>query len=478
MSLLIFSAFFSFTDDDEILRKIDCDLSKVETLNEEILMGIKVCKRDLYKTDVCTEGVRKSPAKNIAKEFGNLLQKIAIDLTNVAASLKNEDTPLTPAVIAVDSENKSAEKLCTNQAAQNEKDRKGSIDTEIFEENVAERPKGNESNSKLNENSKKRWLTDSSSSSSASDADDSDDGELSIRKKSKRKNKEADPSLSEINGVDDDDILIKNEPLLDSQKLTNEKQINTKRLSAEGGNLSETDTVLDINPEMSNDAEFYGFGLVDTEEYQHNSIEFNLKTEFSNRNGTEKITATAVADNDDSSKKSNSSENITADYSLIEADDILQNNGKGSPILDQLCNSVLKEAKQYETTEDKIACSPTPTAIVDQRNHEQDHVTNVIADNSSAKPIEDNTTNLKETSRESESNDNLESDLVDKSLPDSELLADGSASDDDGDIDDTKSDHEIEDTGKELNDKEIERYQNKNIAQFSHIKILLTKFIF
>lgn len=247
--------------DDEYVSKLKAELNTADALNDESRLTIKACRRDIVS----------STAQAISIKFATHLERLSADLLRIAAKFKPP--------------------------------RIGHPSNEAGEKDGSAAPRPIASN--LNEKSKEQLLAEfSSTSSSAINSSDDEGNDMPrVKRKKKSRGNKADPNLSQINGIDDEDnILVKNEPLLDTQLLNGHADAASK-------NVNVIDELNKWNGKewKEHDGEFYGFDATDTDDCANSSIEIRVKNEQANLSLT-----TAVSE-----KKPEDSE-ATQEYSVEE----------------------------------------------------------------------------------------------------------------------------------------------------------------
>lgn len=256
--------FFVQFSDDEFVSKLKTELNTADALNNELRLIINSYRRD----------IAPSTAQTISIKLANHLVKITSDLLKITSKF---------------------EPVSTEHVPSSEKNENGS----------AKSPNAVDSNEK----SEKRLLAEFSSSSS-SEVNSSDDEAADVLVKRKKKSRGSildanDPSLSQINGVDDDDnILVKNEPLLSSQFLNGD------------ADTSKPTKIVNVIEElkkwndMENEGEFYGFDATDTDECANSSIEIGAKTEPESVSTTNSENEKAIDGSEDTG--------ATEEYSVLD----------------------------------------------------------------------------------------------------------------------------------------------------------------
>lgn len=297
-----------FSDDDFVF-KLKAELNTADALNDELRMTIKSYRRE----------IAPSTAQAISIKFATHLERLSADLLKIAAKFR-------PPLIAQHS----------NEASNKE----GSADPQT----TANDPH------KLNEMSKEQLLAEFSSSSSSAATNSSDDEGNDVprvkRKKKPRGNK-ADPNLSQINSIDDEDnILVKNEPLLDSQQHNGNADAPNKNV----------DVIAELNKwkDYENEGEFYGFNATDTDDCANSSIDICVKNEAAN---------SSIATSE-SAKKLDDSE-ATQEYSVVE--EIARANATATSNGSDTENRVetSEDTSAIESTKGLAEVTPTVTSAVD-----------------------------------------------------------------------------------------------------------------
>lgn len=220
LNLIFFVRFFSLLD-DEFISKLKTELNTVDALNDDTRLITKSFRRDIVP----------STAQAVGIKFVKHLEKMSTELLKIAAKFKH-----------------------TNAGQSSEL------------ANVEDR-------TRLGEISKEQLLAEFSSSSSAGSGSDENDTDVRVKRKKKSIGHKIDPNLSQINGIDDEEnILVKNEPLLDTPLLN--------------GNVDSTSKTVNVIEELNkwkdygNEAEFYGFDATDTDDCANSSIEIGVKSEL------------------------------------------------------------------------------------------------------------------------------------------------------------------------------------------------------
>lgn len=207
------------------------ELNTADALNDESRLIIKLCRRD----------IAPSTAQAVSIKFATHLERMSADLLQIAAKFKATRTGHP-----------------SNEASNAEG---GSVEQQTSAKD----------SNKLNEKSKEQLLAEYSSSSSLA-ANSSEDDAPRVKRKKKSRGNKPDLNLSQINGIDDDDnILVKNEPLLDSQLLN-------------GSASKNVNVIEELNKwkDYGNEREFYGFDATDTDDCANSSIEIGVKNEPTN----------------------------------------------------------------------------------------------------------------------------------------------------------------------------------------------------
>lgn len=215
---------FSFPD-DEFVSKLKAELNTADALNDESRLTIKSYRRD----------IAASSAQVISIKFATHLERMSADLLRIAAKFKPP-----------------ASGHPSNEAG--ERDGSTAIDK-----------------------SKEQLLAEfsSTSSSAINSTDDEGNDVPRVKRKKKSRGNKADPNLSQINGIDDEDnILVKNEPLLDTQLMNGHADAASK-------NVNVIDELNKWNGKewKEHEGEFYGFDATDTDDCANSSIEIGVKTE-------------------------------------------------------------------------------------------------------------------------------------------------------------------------------------------------------
>lgn len=208
-------------------------LNTADALNDETRLIIKSCRRD----------IAPSTAQAIGIKFAAHLDRMSLEFGKIAVRFRT--APLS----------NGADVECGSN--------KSHIDAE--------------DSKKSNEKSKEQLLAEfSSSSSSATNSSDDDGNDVPrIKRKKKSRGNKTDPNLSQINGIDDEEnILVKNEPLLDSQLLNSNAESTSKNVNV----------IEELNKwkDYGNEGEFYGFDATDTDDCANSSIEIGVKNEPTN----------------------------------------------------------------------------------------------------------------------------------------------------------------------------------------------------
>lgn len=238
------------------------ELNTADALNDDTRLTIKLFRRD----------IAPSTAQAISIKFATHLERLSADFLKIAAKFK-------PSSIA--------------QPSNETRNDDGSAEPQTSTRDPI----------KLNEISKEQLLAEFSSSSSSAAASSSDDEENDVprvRRKKKPRGHKGDPNLSQINSIDDEDnILVKNEPLLESQQHNGNADAANKNV----------DVIAELNKwkDYENEGEFYGFNATDTDDCANSSIDICVKNEAAN---------SSIATSE-SAKKLDDSE-ATQEYSVVE----------------------------------------------------------------------------------------------------------------------------------------------------------------
>lgn len=343
------------------------ELNTADALNDETRRTIKSFRRE----------ITPSTAQAISIKFATHLERLSADLLKIAAKLQ-------PPLIAHHS----------NEASN--------------KEGPAEPQTSANDPHKLNEISKEQLLAEFSSSSSsaaASSSDDEGNDAPRVKRKKKPRGNKADPNLSQINSIDDEDnILVKNEPLLDSQQhssITPNKNV---------------DVIAELNKwkDYENEGEFYGFNATDTDDCANSSIDICVKNEAANSS----VATSESARNLDDSE-------ATQEYSVVEkiaeANATATSNGSDT-------ENRAKTSEDTSTIESTIGLAEvTPT------------VTSAVDDDDKAEEVDK---------------------ALDGPMPNgNDLFDENNASDEGGDDDDDgdENDDDIDEDPDEDNDREIAR---------------------
>lgn len=236
---------FPFTE-DEFGENMKKDLESATELSEYVQMGIRACKRDIHNFSRLPTDDRRRQIEDTLSSFGEHLESIAGDMIKTAQKFKAY---------------KKAEEPAVNLEAV-AKDKEPSASAEVSKDKASNEPVG--ALTDMNQKSKERWLASSSDEDLSSEEDLSHEANGLAATKKKNAN---DPSLSQISGWhdDEDNILIKNEPLISESQLSKEKEL--PKWNDLGGRVDEED-------------DFHGFD--DSEEFQLNDeIDIHVKTEMS-----------------------------------------------------------------------------------------------------------------------------------------------------------------------------------------------------
>lgn len=403
----ILKIFFLFVD-DEITRKLKVEIEKAESLNKELLLGVRTCRRDIQNI----KGGPKS-VETIGRTFRELIEKMSSNLSNIALEFQKQSTM---------------------SASDRQKDNR--VGTPKPNDELAD-------TKRLNQKVKEHLLAEPCTSSDSMREDESDDDDYNTRKKMrkfKRKRTKSnqfseamvnnDPNFGEnMSAVldEDDPILIKNEPI--------------RSEGTETSRIAKQNRLDELDENMDNEDEFYGFNETEPSEFQASLFEIGLKTE---QNQSMEIDADATAHSIDDN-------NLGDGCGSLSDDDIGPNLN-----FDDLADS--NEANNAETTnENEIS---TSSVIKDQQR--QRRSTSVDQDQSIEKVIsrdKDNSvidSTVVERDSESE-NEQRRNNIMNESDLRVPLTNKGSDSSEDGN-ENHESENDDDDDDDDLNeDKEIER---------------------
>lgn len=191
----------------------------------------------------------------------------------------------------------------------------------------AERQTSAMDSNELNEKSKEQLLAEySSSSSPAANSSDDEEGDISrVRRKKKSRGNKPDPNLSQINGIDDEDnILVKNEPLLDSQLLNGNTDSTSKNVNV----IDELNKWKDYE----NEGEFYGFDATDTDDCANSSIDIGVKNEPVNDSIATSDTQKKLDDSEATQEYSVSEEIAKANANATSKSSVTENMSKTTDV--------------------------------------------------------------------------------------------------------------------------------------------------
>lgn len=293
----------TFSEDDytDQIRK---EIENATEQNKYLQVGIKACTRDIFNFSKLPEDEKKKNIEESLYGFGEELESIAKEIIDIAKNCKSYKE-----------KNKQNENL---NVTQNSAQEQVAINKPNSQE-ISKTSNGSLNDSLLNQQSKERWLAPSSDEDSLSEEDLSHEPIILGLSKKKSAN---DLSLSQINGCDDDEdnILIKNEPLLmDSEKnLPSIEDVTAKQKELSKWN--------DLEDNISSSGDFHGFD--DADECRINeSIEIHIKTENASPEKN-KIQAASEIGELHAQKTTDIFDNPAEDHSMMEGNDKSMENNK------------------------------------------------------------------------------------------------------------------------------------------------------
>lgn len=238
--------------------EIKKDLKECSGLHEEFQMGIRAIKTDFESAIRFPNDRRQDAIRKRSKHFGSFLKEMSDKISTLSESFER---------IGMTKAERSSESVTTSNEQMNL-----SNGTKPLLEKIKKKTSKIQLE-KLNEKKKERWVNDVSSSDAEDELCELESEEDSATNISPNiSEKSNDPNLSQINNLhtDDDDILVKNEPLNDSQKSDNESTITKGNQKSINDELSKWN---DIEDGFEEDNDFHGF-----DEFQN---EIPVKAEMS-----------------------------------------------------------------------------------------------------------------------------------------------------------------------------------------------------
>lgn len=329
--------------EDEYMEKIKKDIDKATEINEYLQIAIKACARDISTFYKLPEDRRKKNIEEALYGFGEHLESIAKDSIEIAQTCKSYKE-----------KNKQNENLnaTQQQAAMNKPN----------PQKTSKQPNGSLNDTLLNQKSKERWLASSSDEDSSSEEDLSHEPIVLGLNKSTN-----DLSLSQINGRDDDEdnILIKNEPLLmDSEKnLPSIEDVNAKEKELSKWN--------DLEDNISSSGDFHGFD--DADECRLNeSIEIHVKTEDTSLEKNKNQASMEIGEVQ-MQKMTDIFDDSSEDSPVMEEDDKSIENIEKEPSSSVVQSETNKENGQSENMNNNLSQLELMENGIGTRSEDEDH---------------------------------------------------------------------------------------------------------